>query len=105
MKGKKSDYTKAPGGGMTPMISDRDGAPSTDPMSPQQYLPEIQPAIRGPAENAGFPRETLEGQALLVGPYGLRDGNNEQSDGTNPDYPMDMMDKFGSGEDLRPGRS
>jgi hypothetical protein len=93
------------GGGMTPVVSDRDGLPSTDPMLPQKYAPELQPAIRGIAENAGFPRETLEGAALLsentAGIAKLRLNSEDQAHGTNPGYPGDLMNEFGHGEDLR----
>jgi hypothetical protein len=96
-----------PKGGVTPQVAD-ENAPD-DLHRPE--IPQLEPAIRGIAENAGFPAQTLEGEALLAKTLGgadniaaLRDGDNAKSLGDNPDYPVNVMDKAFKGEDLRPGR-
>jgi len=93
-----------PGGGMTPQVAD-ENAPD-DLKRPE--IPQLEPAIRGIAENAGFPAETLEGEALLGKTLGkapnagaLRDGDNSKSLGDQPEYPGDLMGEFAKGQDLR----
>src|SRR6266571_7261293 len=81
-----------PGGGVTPQVSDSHGP---DNLS-RPTIPQLDPAIRGIAENAGFDAVTLEGQALLAKTIGgaeniaaLRDGDNSKSLGDLPDYTID----------------
>ena len=106
----KQDYSfptnrpDQPGGGMTPQVADAD---MPDSLS-RPTIPQLNPAIRGIAENAGFPAETLEGEALMARKLGgadnegaLRDSDNSKSLGTQPDYPVNLMDQFATGVDLR----
>lgn len=86
------DYTKTSGGGMTR---------SDDGNLSQHLIPGLRPVF----QNAGFPEEGINGETLLAGHadgFGLRDGDNSQAQGTNPhEYPTDLMDQFGKGEDTR----
>jgi len=93
-----------PGGGVTPQVSDENAPDNLR----RPMIPQLEPAIRGIAENAGFPAETLEGEALLADTLGgtknvgaLRDGDNSKSLGDQPDYPVDLMGQFANGKDLR----
>jgi hypothetical protein len=93
-----------PGGGVTPQVSDEKAPDNLR----RPVIPQLEPAIRGIAENAGFPAETLEGEALLAKTLGgaenvgaLRDGDNARSLGNLPDYPVNVMDQAFSGHDLR----
>lgn len=96
-----------PGGGVNPQVSDEKAPDNLK----RPAIPQLEPAIRGIAENAGFPAETLEGEALLAKTLGgaenagaLRDGDNAKSLGDQPDYPVNVMDQAFKGVDLRPGR-
>ena len=96
-----------PRSGMTPQVADENAPDNLK----RPEIPQLEPAIRGIAENAGFPAETLEGEALLAKTLGgsenagaLRDGDNSKSLGDQPDYPGSVMDQAFKGEDLRHGR-
>lgn len=96
-----------PRSGMTPQVADENAPDNLR----RTEIPQLEPAIRGIAENAGFPAETLEGEALLAKTLGgsenagaLRDGDNAKSLGDQPDYPVNVMDQAFKGHDLRPGR-
>jgi len=96
-----------PGGGLTPRVSDENAPDNLR----RPDMPLLEPAIRGIAENAGFPAETLEGEALLAKTLGgapniaaLRDGDNSKSLGDLPDYPENLMGDAFKGTDMRPGR-
>ncbi len=96
-----------PGGGVTPQVSDEKAPDNLR----RPEIPQLEPAIRGIAENAGFPAETLEGEALIAKTLGgsvnvgaLKDGDNEKSLGDQPEYPVNVMDQAFKGHDLRPGR-
>jgi hypothetical protein len=87
-----ADHTKTSGGGLTQLNGEK-----TDPV--------LNPSVRPVFQNAGFDDEVIEGAALDAGHgqgYGLRDGDNSQSDGTQPKYGQDIVDSvFLKGQDLR----
>lgn len=106
----KQDYSypgprpDQPGGHVTPQVSDEKAPDNLR----RPEIPQLEPAIRGIAENAGFPAETLEGEALLAKTLGgapnlgaLRDGDNSKSLGDLPDYPHDLMGDAFKGPDVR----
>lgn len=86
------DYTKTSGGGLTKLNG-------------EETAPLLEPSIRPVFQNAGFDEEVIEGAALTDGHaqgYGLRDGENSQADGSQPDYPQSIVDEvFAKGQDLR----
>lgn len=96
-----------PSGGMTPQVADENAPDSLR----RPNIPQLEPAIRGIAENAGFDATTLEGEALIAKTIGgvpnyaaLRDGDNSKSMGDLPNYPQDLMGDAFKGVDERPGR-
>lgn len=98
------DRPDQPRGGMSPEVSDMKAPDNLK----RPEIPQLEPAIRGIAENAGFPAETLEGAAFLAKRYGgieniaaLRDGDNAKSLGDQPNYPEDLTDQAFKGADNR----
>lgn len=96
-----------PGGGVTPRVADTDAPDNLQ----RPEIPQLTPALRGIAENAGFPAETLEGTVFLsktIGgapnPGALVDGDNRKSLGDLPNYPGNVMDQAFKGVDQRLGR-
>ncbi len=88
--------------------SDKEVTPATPKRA--EY-PRLTVEAGGIAEQEGFPAETIEGEALLAKNLGgatsegaLRDGDNSKSLGTVPDYPINLMDQFAKGVDIRNGR-
>ena len=106
----KQQYTfpDKPGLGRTHQVSSEDQA-ADEPKHPE--IPQLEPNIRGIAENAGFDSNAMEGEALLRASNGspnnegmLRDGDNSKSLGDLPDYNKSLMDEAFKGRDGRPGR-
>lgn len=106
----KQDYTfpSNPTGGRTKHASSETQA-ADSPSRPD--IPQLEPSIRGIAENAGFDSNAIEGEALIRKSQSddnnegmLRDGDNSKSLGDLPDYNKNLMDQAFQGRDERPGR-
>lgn len=106
----KQDYTfpSEPGLGRSRHASSEDQA-ADSPARPG--IPQLEPNIRGIAENAGFDSNAIEGEALIRKSHEadsnegmLRDGDNSKSLGDVPDMPQNLMDQAFKGRDERPGR-
>lgn len=105
------DKPSEPRGGMTPQVADESSVlfPEVSKNLHRPAIPQLGPAIRGIAENAGFPPETLEGEALIAKTLGgaenvgaLRDGDNAKSLGDyHGDYPGDLSAEAFTGPDNR----
>ena len=103
MAKQEYSFPDKPGQGRTHQVSSEDQAADA-PSRPE--IPQLQPNIRGIAENAGFDSNAMEGEALLRPSHGspdnegmLRDGDNAKSLGDQPNYPTDLMGQAFKGKD------